>query len=288
MQLRDDRLMLADETGRGALCGQRGRSAERAYDRPLALLCCAAALAGCASMNEQAAGTAVGAAGDRPAGRTRRRRPATPPPYPAVHDMPRAPRQGADDRGRAAEDGGRPGGRAAAVSRPAIRRRARPPQRQTAARPRRPLARETSRAQSSRAGRPCRDTEPASNHDRQHRPLDLLTAPASRGRNCCRVGRLAETLRPMRPEMMEEFYRIRRLPPYVFEQVNRAKAKARNARRRHRRSRHGQSGPAGAHACDREAGGDGRQAAHRPLFRLARASLACAARRPPITRAGSA
>lgn len=28
---------------------------------------------------------------------------------------------------------------------------------------------------------------------------------------------------------MEEFYRIRRLPPYVFEQVNRAKARARNA-----------------------------------------------------------
>ena len=28
---------------------------------------------------------------------------------------------------------------------------------------------------------------------------------------------------------MEEFYRIRRLPPYVFEQVNRAKAVARNA-----------------------------------------------------------
>src|SRR5262245_24583203 len=26
---------------------------------------------------------------------------------------------------------------------------------------------------------------------------------------------------------MDEFYRIRRLPPYVFEQVNRAKAKAR-------------------------------------------------------------
>ena len=25
---------------------------------------------------------------------------------------------------------------------------------------------------------------------------------------------------------MEEFYRIRRLPPYVFEQVNRAKAAA--------------------------------------------------------------
>ena len=28
---------------------------------------------------------------------------------------------------------------------------------------------------------------------------------------------------------MEEFYRVRRLPPYVFEQVNRAKATARNA-----------------------------------------------------------
>jgi alanine-synthesizing transaminase len=27
---------------------------------------------------------------------------------------------------------------------------------------------------------------------------------------------------------MEEFYRIRRLPPYVFEEVNRAKAGARN------------------------------------------------------------
>jgi len=30
-------------------------------------------------------------------------------------------------------------------------------------------------------------------------------------------------------KLMEEFYRIRRLPPYVFEQVNRAKAAARNA-----------------------------------------------------------
>src|SRR6202165_6224228 len=28
---------------------------------------------------------------------------------------------------------------------------------------------------------------------------------------------------------MEDFYRIRRLPPYVFEQVNRAKCAARNA-----------------------------------------------------------
>ena len=28
---------------------------------------------------------------------------------------------------------------------------------------------------------------------------------------------------------MQDFYRIRRLPPYVFEEVNKAKAKARNA-----------------------------------------------------------
>ena len=28
---------------------------------------------------------------------------------------------------------------------------------------------------------------------------------------------------------MDEFHRIRRLPPYVFEQVNRVKAQARNA-----------------------------------------------------------
>src|SRR5499425_416062 len=33
---------------------------------------------------------------------------------------------------------------------------------------------------------------------------------------------------PEEPLHMEEFYRIRRLPPYVFEQVNRAKAAARN------------------------------------------------------------
>ena len=28
---------------------------------------------------------------------------------------------------------------------------------------------------------------------------------------------------------MDEFYRILRLPPYVFEEVNKAKARARNA-----------------------------------------------------------
>ena len=69
---------------------------------------------------------------------------------------------------------------------------------------------------------------------------------------------------------MEEFHRIRRLPPYVFEQVNRAKARGAQRGRRHHRSRHGQSGPAGAAARHREAEGDARQAAHRPLFGLAR------------------
>ncbi len=69
---------------------------------------------------------------------------------------------------------------------------------------------------------------------------------------------------------MEDFHRIRRLPPYVFEQVNRAKAIARNAGRRHHRPRHGQSRPAGARACHREAEGHHRAAAHRPLFVVAR------------------
>ena len=40
--------------------------------------------------------------------------------------------------------------------------------------------------------------------------------------------------------MTEEFHRIRRLPPYVFAEVNGAKAKARGGRRGHRRPRHGQ------------------------------------------------
>ena len=48
--------------------------------------------------------------------------------------------------------------------------------------------------------------------------------------------------------MQTDFHRVRRLPPYVFEQVNRLKAKARAARRRHHRSRHGQSRSAGAEA----------------------------------------
>ena len=87
---------------------------------------------------------------------------------------------------------------------------------------------------------------------------------------------------------MEEFHRIRRLPPYVFEQVNRAKAGGAQCGRRHHRPRHGQSGPAGAGACDRQAEGGRRQAAHRPLFVLARhsgpAQGAGVLLRPPLRR----
>ena len=87
---------------------------------------------------------------------------------------------------------------------------------------------------------------------------------------------------------MEEFHRIRRLPPYVFEQVNRAKAAARNAGADIIDLGMGNPDlPTPAHV-DREAQGDDRQAAHRPLFGLARALPGCAAPRPPITRAASA
>ena len=87
---------------------------------------------------------------------------------------------------------------------------------------------------------------------------------------------------------MEEFHRIRRLPPYVFEQVNRLKASAR-AR--------------GADIIDLGMGNPDlptpqhivdklcetvAQAAHRTAIRPRTAFRACAARRPPITTAASA
>ena len=43
----------------------------------------------------------------------------------------------------------------------------------------------------------------------------------------------------------EDFYKIRRLPPYVFEEVNKLKARATWPGRRHHRFRHGQSRSAG-------------------------------------------
>ncbi len=67
---------------------------------------------------------------------------------------------------------------------------------------------------------------------------------------------------------MEEFYRVRRLPPYVFEQVNRAKATARNAGADIIDLGMGNPDLPAPAACDREAERDARQAAHRPLFGL--------------------
>ena len=71
---------------------------------------------------------------------------------------------------------------------------------------------------------------------------------------------------------MEEFHRIRRLPPYVFEQVNRAKAAARNAGADIIDLGMGNPDlPAPAHVIEKLKETH-RQAAHRPLFGLARAS----------------
>ena len=68
---------------------------------------------------------------------------------------------------------------------------------------------------------------------------------------------------------MEEFHRIRRLPPYVFEQVNRAKAAARNAGADIIDLGMGNPDlPAPAHVIEKLKETH-RQAAHRPLFRLA-------------------
>src|SRR5262249_49657083 len=46
---------------------------------------------------------------------------------------------------------------------------------------------------------------------------------------CRELVPLSRELQGQETGNMEEFHRIRRLPPYVFEQVNRAKAAARNA-----------------------------------------------------------
>ena len=87
---------------------------------------------------------------------------------------------------------------------------------------------------------------------------------------------------------MEEFHKVRRLPPYVFEQVNRLKASAR---------------PAGADIVDLGMGNPDlptpqaivdklceavQRPAHPPLFFVQVAFPVCAGRRLPITTAASA
>ena len=83
--------------------------------------------------------------------------------------------------------------------------------------------------------------------------------------------------------------RSRRLPPYVFEQVNRLKASARAARRRHHRSRHGQSRPADAASTSSTSWS--RPCSDPRTHRYSSSqghSAACAAPRPAITSAASA
>ncbi len=87
---------------------------------------------------------------------------------------------------------------------------------------------------------------------------------------------------------MEEFYRIRRLPPYVFEQVNRAKAAARNAGADIIDLGMGNPDlPTPPHVIEK-AQGDPGQAADRPLLGVQRASRASARRKRLITSAVSA
>jgi alanine-synthesizing transaminase len=81
---------------------------------------------------------------------------------------------------------------------------------------------------------------------------------------------------------MDEFHRIRRLPPYVFEQVNRAKAAARNAGADIIDLGMGNPDLPAPAACDRKLK-EGRPASRAPTaIRRHAASRACARRKLPI------
>ncbi len=68
--------------------------------------------------------------------------------------------------------------------------------------------------------------------------------------------------------MTPDFPRIRRLPPYVFEEVNRLKARLRGRGRRHHRLRHGQPRHADPQAHRRQADRDRARPQDRPLLGL--------------------
>ena len=70
----------------------------------------------------------------------------------------------------------------------------------------------------------------------------------------------------------QEFHRIKRLPPYVFAEVNAMEGGRPGCRPGHHRLRHGQSRSADAAAHRRQAGGGGPEPADPPLFELARHS----------------
>ena len=86
---------------------------------------------------------------------------------------------------------------------------------------------------------------------------------------------------------MEEFHRIRRLPPYVFEQVNKAKLAARNAGADIIDLGMGNPDlPAPAHVLDKLRETVGKPRTDR--YSSSRAFRACAGPRRPITAAASA
>ena len=88
--------------------------------------------------------------------------------------------------------------------------------------------------------------------------------------------------------VIEEFHRIKRLPPYVFAEVNRLKAAARARGADIIDLGMGNPDMPTPQAHRRQAGRDGRQAAHPPLLGLQGHSGPAQGRRPRITRAASA
>ena len=85
---------------------------------------------------------------------------------------------------------------------------------------------------------------------------------------------------------MSDFHRVRRLPPYVFEQVNKLKAKARAGGADIVDLGMGNPDlPAPKHVIDKLVETVGKPRSDR--YSASKASLACAARKPAITRAAS-
>ena len=144
------------------------------------------------------------------------------------------------------------------------------------------------RLSSMRSGRRTKRRRPKHGRRRdagrqpQPRPAGgASTAPASRRRTesitKAATARRAMLMRRVRspsraasqgPRIMTDFHRIKRLPPYVFEQVNRIKAAARAQGADIIDLGMGNPDlPAPQHVIDKLVR-DGRQAAHRPLFGL--------------------
>ncbi len=80
-----------------------------------------------------------------------------------------------------------------------------------------------------------------------------------------------------------DFYRIQKLPPYVFAVINEMKAKARAAQTGRGGSGDGQSGRRDARAVVEEAGRGGAQSAQSSLFDVARHSAAAPGDRASVT-----